>query len=140
MGAKRILALGSVAALCAGAAAPLFVSSGAGAAPLAHSMCIHWTGGPAYTNPIYGVNLTDAACNAFSATAVNVSFDNAVTGPIGGSGAIGPTGPSGVTGAQGGTGGTGQVGAPGLQGPQGPQGVTGAQGGTGGRPPVYFPS
>ena len=33
MGAKRILALGSVAALCAGAAAPLFMASAAFAAP-----------------------------------------------------------------------------------------------------------
>ena len=112
---------------------PCSCASEASAAPIAHRICLSYnpvTG--SVGSPIYGVNLTDAACNAFSSNAVNLSFDNAVHGPIGGTGAIGPTGPSGATGAQGGTGGTGKTGAPGLPGPQGPQGVTGALGGTGG--------
>ena len=148
MGAKRILALGSVAALCAGAAAPLFVASEASAAPIAHSICITYNAAAsgflgtdvftAISTPfgpgvIYGVNLTDAACNAFNPNAVNLSFDNAAPGPNGGTGPLGITGPSGAAGPTGGTGGTGTPGAPGLPGPQGPQGVTGAQGGTGGQ-------
>ena len=137
MGAKRILALGSVAALCAGAAAPLFVASEASAAPIAHSICVtlccrQWRPSDVFAGTIYGVNLTDAACNAFSPDAVNLSFDNAAPGPNGGTGPLGITGPSGAAGPTGGTGGTGTPGAPGLPGPQGPQGVTGAQGGTGG--------
>jgi hypothetical protein len=136
LGAKRILALGSVAALCAGAAAPLFVASTASADPVAHSICITYQvtlspGNDVFAAPIYGVNLSDAACNAFSSSAVNLSFDNAVPGPQGGTGPAGITGPSGPAGVTGGTGGTGLRGAPGLPGPQGPQGVTGAQGGTG---------
>jgi len=47
LGAKRILALGSVAALCAGAAAPLFIASAANAAPLAHQICLKNTPGRA---------------------------------------------------------------------------------------------
>ena len=131
MGAKRILALGSVAALCAGAAAPLFVASAASAAPIAHSICDKYAGGPVYAGPIYGVNLTDAACNAFGG--INLTFDNAAPGPAGGTGAAGPTGPSGAQGVTGGTGGTGQTGANGNPGPIGPNGVTGPVGGTGGQ-------
>jgi hypothetical protein len=121
----------------------LFAASTASAAPIAHTICIHWAGGggpptDVFTAPIYGVNLTDAACNAFSASAVNLSFDNAVPGPQGGTGPGGITGPSGPQGVTGGTGGTGTQGAQGLPGPQGPQGPTGgtgAVGGTGGTGP-----
>ena len=141
MGAKRILALGSVAALCAGAAAPLFMASEATAATIAHTICISYNaavstlfGGADVMgagNPIYGVNLSDAACSAFSASAVNLSFDAAVDGPQGGTGPQGPTGATGAQGPTGGTGATGKTGSVGLQGPIGPQGPTGAVGGTG---------
>jgi hypothetical protein len=124
----------------------LFVASEASAAPIAHSICITYAGTiPAnainpgipplttdiFAGSIFGVNMTDAACNAFGG--VNLSFDNAVTGPQGGTGVAGPTGPSGAQGPTGGTGGTGTKGANGNPGNAGPQGVTGPQGGTGGQ-------
>ena len=139
MGAKRILALGSVAALCAGAAAPLFIASEASAAPIAHSICATYnaaaSGGfglPIFTGTIYGVNLTDAACNAFSPNGGEPVVRQRRSRPERRHGSARLTGPSGAAGPTGGTGGTGTPGAPGLPGPQGPQGVTGAQGGTGG--------
>ena len=58
MGAKRILALGSVAALCAGAAAPLFMASAASADPLsgndAYSICVDST-----STVVLGVDFSD---------------------------------------------------------------------------------
>ena len=139
MGAKRILALGSVAALCAGAAAPLFIASAASANPLAHQICLKNNASipPGYKF-VLGVNLSDSACATLGGIA-NLSFDNAPpggTGPVGPVGITGPTGPAGPTG---GTGGTGQIGAggnPGPQGLQGPTGGSGAIGGTGGTGPT----
>ena len=58
MGAKRILALGSVAALCVGAATPLFMASAAGATD-ATTVCVRAsTENPLGNAVIYGVNLT----------------------------------------------------------------------------------
>ncbi len=136
MGAKRILALGSVAALCAGAAAPLFVASAASADPFANSICITYAetispGNDVFAGTIYGVNLTDAQCSAFSSSAVNLYTDSPQPGGTGGTGVAGPTGSSGAQGPSGGTGGSGVLGDLGLPGPQGPQGVTGIQGGSG---------
>jgi len=140
LGAKRILALGSVAALCAGAAAPLMFASAAEAAPIAHTICITQVNSAPdiFAGSIYGVNLTNAACSAFAANAVNLTFDNAIDGPAGGTGGTGPTGPTGAVGVTGAAGTAGHAGATGLQGPQGPQGTTGpvgAPGGTGGTGP-----
>ena len=59
MGAKRILALGSVAALCAGAAAPLFMVSAASAAVVggnATSLCTNNS-----KTLVIGVNLPPTA-------------------------------------------------------------------------------
>jgi hypothetical protein len=125
--------LGSVAALCAGAAAPLFMASAAFAAP-----------------PV--PNGTDATfiCAAqgiFIATIIDLphSFGVAaaqsfcpagtqaleVTGPIGAIGPIGPTGGSGPAGPQGGTGLQGNTGIKGAQGPTGAGGASGGIGGSG---------
>ena len=135
MGAKRILALGSVAALCAGAAAPLFIAAPAGAA-LAGSICVDGT-----STVILGVNLSDTSCGFIFGT--NYVFDGitGATGQPGGTGGTGGTGPKGPTGAQGvqqrggtgGTGGTGPVGTGllGVTGPTGGSGGTGSPGGTG---------
>jgi hypothetical protein len=134
LGAKRILALGSVAALCAGAAAPLFMASAAFAAPPvpngtpATFMCL----GSAPPTTVIAAILdipsastvagAQAVCNGIHAGLFAVE----VTGPIGATGPIGPTG------TPGGTGGTGLVGATGNSGVKGAQGVTGPVGGSGG--------
>jgi collagen type VII alpha len=122
-----------VAALCAGAAAPLFIASAASADPIANSICTSQYNGLGQVT-VFGVNLTDVACNALGG--VNLSFDNAGTGPQGAQGAVGATGATGPAGPTGGTGGTGAAGAPGNPGPQGAQGVTGPQGGTGLQGPI----
>ena len=160
MGAKRILALGSVAALCAGAAAPLFMASAASAIPNADFICVNFT-----TQAIVGVNLTtNPGGGAGFCDPLLGQNNEAVSGPQGGTGPQGPTGaaggvgpagnagpkgqhgakgPAGPTGAQGAPGGAGAVGNAGPQGPTGPQGasVTGPGGGQGpdGNPGVPGP-
>ena len=114
MGAKRILALGSVAALCAGAAAPLFMASAASALAsnqAAYSLCVDST-----STVVLGVDFSDLECTHVFGT--NYVFD-------------GNVGPTGAQGPQGGTGGVGLQGPTGAQGPS-PQGGTGPKGGTGG--------
>ncbi len=137
MGAKRILALGSVAALCAGAAAPLFMASAASAAfstQGAYSLCVDST-----STVILGVDFSDLECTHLFG--VNYEFDGVTgptggTGPAGGTGGVGLLGPTGAQGVspQGGTGGTGVIGPVGVapQGVTGPVGVTGAVGPNGG--------
>jgi len=141
LGAKRILALGSVAALCAGVAAPLFMASAASAAPPngtdATFFCLP-PGTP--PSPVIGLILDQAhgtplpvvagECSAVSGGALTVAVE--VTGPAG---ATGPAGPTGAIGGQGGTGLTGTVGNTGLKGAQGPTGPVGGSGGTGGTGP-----
>ena len=134
MGAKRILALGSVAALCAGAAAPLLVASEASAAPIAHTICMNNGPSPAVDTEVLGINNTDLACAGLGGH--NYTFDNAPVGPVGAAGPTGVTGPTGPQGATGAVGPAGDVGANGNVGPQGPAGVTGAVGGTGPAGPV----
>ncbi len=136
MGAKRILALGSVAALCAGAAAPLFIASAAGAlvnGGPAYSICVDST-----NTVVLGVDLSDTACHFVFGT--NYVFDGipgptGPAGPAGPGGAPGPQGPTGAPGAspQGGTGTVGGTGGTGLSpvGPTGGGGVTGPQGSPG---------
>ena len=138
MGAKRILALGSVAALCAGAAAPLFMASAASATPIAsqdaYSLCVDST-----STVVLGVDFSDLECTHLFGT--NFVFDGVAgptggTGPQGGTGGPGPQGPTGAPGQspQGGTGGTGGTGliGSGPQGATGPVGVTGGTGSAGG--------
>jgi hypothetical protein len=157
LGAKRILALGSVAALCAGVAAPLFMASAASAAqppngtdatffclptgtppsPTIGSILDLPHGTPLATVAGECTALSDSDGDGFGApdaadpdSALTVAVE--VTGPAG---ATGPAGPTGAPGPQGGTGGTGSVGNTGLkgvQGPTGPQGGTGTIGGNGG--------
>ena len=138
MGAKRILALGSVAALCAGAAAPLFMASAASAA-------LHRSRRTVMT-PHSSVcrlrRLRRSSCAIFDQFrphgAIGDRADRFADGAVPGgvavevTGPIGATGVQGVTGVQGGTGGTGGTGLTGNTGLKGIQGVTGAQGGTGG--------
>jgi len=138
LGAKRILALGSVAALCAGVAAPLFMASAASAAQPPNGtdatfMCLP-AGSP--PSPVIEAIIdlphaaTLAAAQAFCTGAIDpTSVAVEVTGPAG---ATGPAGPTGAIGGQGGTGLTGSVGNTGLKGAQGPTGPVGGSGGTGG--------
>ena len=92
MGAKRILALGSVAALCAGAAAPLFMASAASAdlnsARDAYSLCVDST-----STVVLGVDLSDLECTHLFGT--NYVFAG-VTGPTGAAGGTGGTGGLGL--------------------------------------------
>ena len=127
LGAKRILALGSVAALCAGAAAPLFMASEASAAPIAHSI--------AFTALAVAVRTTRPHLRREPDRRGVQRVQRERGEPVVRQrrcrsdrrhGSAGPTGPSGAPAPQGGTGGTGKLGALGLHGPQGPQGVTGA--------------
>ena len=136
MGAKRILALGSVAALCVGAATPLFMASAAGATD-ATTVCVRASiENPVGNAVVYGVNLTVTQCNAIGQAAEGINgvtntSNTSTTGPAGPTGATGATGAVGAQGAQGATGPTGAVGAVGNQGPAGPQGPAGLAGSTG---------
>ena len=100
MGAKRILALGSVAALCAGAAAPLFMASAASANvpsnQAAYSLCVDST-----STVVLGVDFTDLQCTHLFGTNyvfAGVAGPTGGTGPQGGTGGIGPKGPTGAPG------------------------------------------
>jgi len=136
LGAKRILALGSVAALCAGAAAPLFMASAASAVTsdqAAYSICVDST-----STVVLGVDFSDLQCTFVFGTNfvfAGVQGPTGAAGPQGGTGGVGPQGPTGAVGVspQGGTGGTGVIGpqGSGVQGVTGPVGVTGVQGGSG---------
>jgi hypothetical protein len=120
LGAKRILALGSVAALCVGAATPLFMASPAGAANVT-GVCVSGA-----LQAIVGVAYIPQGENTACIGAGSGTFES-IVGPIG---AVGPTGPTGAS-PTGPTGPAGSVGAPGAKGatgPQGPAGVAGAPG------------
>ena len=146
MGAKRILALGSVAALCAGAAAPLFMASAASATPGVNGDDATFFCLPAGTPPspiigliidiphAAGIGVATTTCTSASGGALPVAVE--VTGPIGATGVAGPTGVAGGTGGTGGTGSTGNTGLKGAQGPTGPPGGSGGTGGTGSLGPV----
>jgi len=136
LGAKRILALGSVAALCLGAATPLFMASAASATD-ATTVCVRASTENAFGNAVvYGVNLSVAQCNAIGQAAEGINgitntSNTSTTGPTGPTGATGATGAPGAAGAQGPAGPTGVTGAVGNQGPAGPQGGAGAPGAAG---------
>ena len=121
LGAKRILALGSVAALCAGAAAPLFIVSSASAAPVAHDDLREQRRCVDGLDTIVSGSTT-RTCVRRSRRSRTTRFDIATAGPAG---PVGPTGPTGATGPQGPTGGTGGTGDAGAVGPQGPIGPAG---------------
>ena len=146
MGAKRILALGSVAAICVGVAAPVLMASGASATD-ATTMCLDGKSvlsGGGYGPPagipgdavVFGVNLAVGTCNGIGQAAdgvngITATSDTATTGPNGPTGATGATGAAGAAGPQGAQGPTGPTGAVGNQGPAGAQGVAGNNGAVG---------
>ena len=154
MGAKRILALGSVAALCAGAAAPLFMASAAGAANVT-GVCVAGaqqdiTGVSYRRRDVHGCrwrhvrgdrrpdrrrrsHRPDWCQPDRHDRPPGRYWRPGAKGSVGTQGAQGPqgnTGSQGVTGPQGATGATGAQGAS-PAGPQGSLGATGATGATG---------
>jgi len=155
LGAKRILALGSVAALSVGAATPLFMATAAGAlGGPAVSICVTANGvttgvggnaNPGGSNPYASSATAQAACSASGGQyltfngpqgpqgATGATGATGPTGATGAAGPLGPTGPKGATGATGPTGAAGPTGTSptGAKGATGPQGATGAAGATG---------
>ena len=131
LGAKRILALGSVAALCAGAAAPLFVASSASADTenlndSAYSLCVDST-----NTVVLGVDFSDLECThlfGINYVFAGVAGPTGPAGPPGGTGGPGPQGPTGALGATGSIGATGSTGSAGATGAAGPTGAAGAAG------------
>ena len=136
MGAKRILALGSVAALCAGAAAPLFMASAAFAAQPPNGTDATFFCLPAGSppSPVIGaiLDLPHGTPAAIADARVLRGHRRCGSGLGRGDRPDRRTGVQGVTGVQGGTGGTGGTGLVGNTGLKGIQGVTGIQGGSGG--------